>query len=532
MPLRSDPMSFSLKLFWERCTSLEAFLGLVAYPSDNPGELIRTSFPGWRETGYRFHSPTIRAAIGLLLISAFAGSLLVLFLPIDHQTYSDPFVRGVLVVTCSLAVSANVTFTALGGTTHELDPKLYQSTMPRHIGSFAVKLASFVVKKVHSSTFLLTNILVPAVAIFLLSLATSDDATCADSMGSGSLFILALVVTSLISLYLVSIDEVARVVVCVPGMRPERLLEELSDDSPRETTLVVMCESILHGSDKIVRSVFRPTQRPGVLYAEDEELKHGEESMQRMGELLLGITDRHPQSSEGCLERDVLLVSILESLGGTTIDTGESSNPQVGNVSLRHIQAIERWANPKVAIWADAARREPDAVPLLRALCAYAGGLGDALQTCTLPPNDAKRLALNETTPLAAWSLPPGARACSEWAIRAAARLIVYSFTSTEGSVTEWRRSPLSICVPTMLHAAFTLRKGVLRFARIGHGRRVVVSNAIDIDWITGENEFLRPVVRACDESAQLVVRALETNGANRASIRMLPECRQWVEAL
>jgi hypothetical protein len=86
--------------------------------------------------------------------------------------------------------------------------------------------------------------------------------------------------------------------------------------------------------------------------------------------------------------------------------------------------------------------------------------------------------------------------------------------------------------VPVMIHAAFSLRKGILRFASMSLSKHAVVSDAVDIDWIAGENKLLRPVLLACDEAALLVVSKLST-GTNRANIRVHDdESRQWLEDL
>jgi hypothetical protein len=407
-------------------------------------------------------------------------------------------------------------FSSLFGSSHELDPKHYQSIKPQDTISFRQFPLFF-------GKFAWSFIIVPAVS---MSVAYHSDDSFYSWMEIRSLVPLALVVTVLINIYMIFIYEASRTVLCMPGMNPDRFVEELSE--PRESTIYIMLESILHGSVSVMQSVSEP--RAGVLCAEDEELKRGDACMRDMANVLLGLMDRDPRGSQAGLELDILRISLLESLGGTT--TGDAANPELSNTTRRHIEAIKRWAHPKNTVWAGVARGEPDAALLVRALSAYAGGLGTALQICTLPPTDPRRLALDETSMFTTWSLPPGARACSEWSIRAAARLIVSSFGPTEGSASDWRSSSLSMLVPVMIHAAHSLRKGILRFAIASQSKHAVVSDVLDIDWVAGENKLLRPIVLACDEAALLVVSKLST-GANRANIRVQDdESRQWLEDL
>lgn len=433
-----------------------------------------------------------------------------------HYLSSDPLVKVVLIATCVFAVLANLIFSSLLGGSHELDPKHYQSMRPQHIISFGQ------FSSLHGK-FGWSVVIVPAVSM-TVAYHSDDGFYC--WMEVRDLIVLALVVTVLISIYMIFVHEASRKVLCVPGMNPDRLVEEVSDS--REATVDVMLESILHGSESLMRSVSQPGA--GVVYVEDEELKRGVECMRHMANVLLGIADRNPTSSQACMERDILRISLLESLGGTA--TGDSANLELCNATRRHVEALKRWAHPQKAVWAGAARREPNAAMLVRALCTYAGGLGTALQICSFPPCDPRRPALNETSTFTTWSLPPGARACSEWSIRAAARLIVYSFGPADGSGSDWRCNSLLTLVPVVLYAAFSLRRGILLFACMSYGKQAVVSSAVDVDWIAGENKFLRPIVLACDEAAIEVVKKLST-GANRANIRMHDdECRRWLENL
>jgi len=515
-PLRCHPVSVSIHSFWTRCTSLDAFLGLVAAPSDKPGHLLTASFPVWQETGIRYQRPSLRASVGQILLSTVIGFLLPHLMPMWERFSHDPLAQMVLIATCVLTLLTLLMVSALDGTSHELDPKRYQSVQPQNIMSFRQFPSLY-------STFASAIVVVPAATMAVVY--QCDDENAAYTSSRISLAFLGLFVTIVISIYMIVINEASKVVLCTPGLNIETLAKEFSSD-PLQGELTVLLESILQGSESQVRSILQPTQKAGVLYAEDEELKRGKEHMNVMARVLL-FMDRHIDSTDARLERDILSMLLLETLGGR--DAAD-----VGTLSPWHEAAMKKWAHPRNAPWLGATRREPSAVPLVRALCAYAGGLGEALQIISLPPNAPQRLALNDGSLQTSWLLPPGARACSEWAIRAAARLIVYSLKSTEGPASDWRSSSLSLLIPVLLHAAFTLRKGTLRFARVNQDKRIIVAaNAVEIDWMSGDNKVLRPTVLACEESALLVVKTLKSmNGGSQMNMPMSNDCCAWLEIL
>lgn len=448
------------------------------------------------------------------------GFVLPHMMPIWKRYSNDPLAQMVLTATCVLTILTHLMVSSLDGSSHELDPKRYQSVNPRSIMSFRNFPSLY-------NTFGSVVVIVPAVAVAVVYRVDDEDA--AFQASKISLAFLALVVTTLISVYLILINEASKMVLCSPGLNVKTTASDFYDDSSH-AELKVMVESILQGNESLVRSVLQPTKKAGVLYLEDEERKRGEESMKMMARILL-FSDRHLDSTDARLERDVLCMLLLETLGGKAADV----NVDVGHLSPRHEQVVKKWAHSQNTAWLGAARSEPDVVPLVRALCAYSGGLGESLQIVSMPPQSPQRIALSIGSVQTSWLLPPGARACGEFAIRGAARLIVYNLqsTATQGIASDWRSSSLSILIPVMLDAAFSLRKGALRFARVNQDKRIVTANAVEIDWLAGENKLLQPIVLACEESALLVLQALKTvEGGNQMNLPMSNDCRVWLETL
>ena len=372
-PLRSHPVSVSIRNFWTKCTSLDAFLGLVAAPSDKHGELFAPSFPIWREASMRFHRPSLRASVGQIFLSTGIGFVVAHVLPIGQRFSSDPLAKMVLIATCVLTLLTHLMVSSLDGTSHELDPKRYQSVKPQYIMSFRQFPSLY-------STFGSAVVVVPAAAIAVVYHVDDEDAAFQSSMFSFAM--LGLVITIFISIYLLLVNEASKMALCIPGLNLKTLVKLFSTDPSRDT-LIVMLDSILQGSEPLLRSIYQPTLKAGVLYAEDEELKRGDDNMDRMAKVLL-FMDRHLDRADALLESDILCMLILETLGGIEFESNAAVIAEPGHLSPRHLEVIKQWANPQNAAWMGAARREPDAVPLVRALCAYAGGLGEALEISSL----------------------------------------------------------------------------------------------------------------------------------------------------
>jgi len=170
-------------------------------------------------------------------------------------------------------------------------------------------------------------------------------------------------------------------------------------------------------------------------------------------------------------------------------------------------------------------------VPLVRALCAYAGGLGEALlRSC-----DAWQVMGQTRQRCITPSLPPGARTCAELAILAAARLVAMNQKdAATGSGVRCRHSWLSLMIPAVLHSAERLRRGVLRYAQNQMDRAGAANPEGDLGNFVAVNcPDLRRLLIVCDEAAVLVLRAVkEETGSRDIEIRVHSVCRTWLSGL
>jgi hypothetical protein len=157
--------------------------------------------------------------------------------------------------------------------------------------------------------------------------------------------------------------------------------------------------------------------------------------------------------------------------------------------------------------------RQPIAAPVIRALCSFSGGLGDAIyEIYRQEIKDGKpiRKSTAET-----WKLPPGSLAAAELSIVAAARFVVMN------SSIDKRSERICLLLPCVLQSAYKLRRGLFTYAKATSTMCEVKFSSFDktggtdclLQYIEKECPELCPVLSACNNSARMVIqtdRALE----------------------
>jgi hypothetical protein len=188
-------------------------------------------------------------------------------------------------------------------------------------------------------------------------------------------------------------------------------------------------------------------------------------------------------------------------------------------------------------------RSEILSVPLVRALCAYAGGLGEALLLCS------SQKPMLSSFP---WSLPPGAIVQSEYAIRAATRCIFWNISNSVRCQTDWRSSHLSMLVPVLMNSACRLESGLIQYAEMKrsgkHNTNVrsggkQFSNAIVAEpqltpdqkllLIKTECPELLSLYQECNDSATMILEKLRLlEGARNFDLPLDGITRRWTDSL
>ena len=436
--------------------------------------------------GRRYQVPINVECLGLMILSTLIGLALSCVLQPALPDGTNPIM---LFVTCASSILANLLLCCLDGISHEIDPLRYQNidqittiTFRRLVPQMPVIFISVVIVPVGSMW----------VALYTTNGSFSPN------------LISCVMVAALSSVYLISVDTFARFCLCLPTLQISRLVEEISCDFTQESTLDVVLCSILQGDTGLIKSIWDPTQNPGTLLIEQEEVERNVRSVEIMSKILL---QKEPLPSESELEQDILRISIMESFGGGT------------NTSSERQQAIiKNLVHPKNAPLSTSisGRGEPLAIPLVRALCAYAGGLGLALVSISEP--DSKTHHSYFPAGCVTWELPPGAIVCAQWAITAASRFIVESIAHAGKTLANWRSSHLSMLVPVAFHAAFSLQRGIQKY---------------DESASRGSSGNVRIVIAACDYAALSILEKLRAmEGTRSIDVQVHSDCRLWLDSL
>jgi hypothetical protein len=507
-------MTTSLLSIASKLTSFDAFVDLIVTPGDDNGTLLEPSFSVKQYGGpRRYQRPSNAAYLAHIMLSIVVGTVVACIVPLVTSYEEGSFLALFRFASCIFAVVVNLLTTTLDGVSHELDPKYYMSPTDRTSESL-LPLSE-------KRTLIMSSLPIALLSLAVTYFADDESFLLEDSVGTLWMTLVYGINSSGMFAYLLFVEQAARRMLCVPTVNLKRQLQTLSEDSSLESQLEVALFSFLHGDESLVRSVSMPTARPGENYVEAEEIRKSDQYIDHMARIFLGI-DRHHLFRRSHLELDMLRVYLLESIGG---------GGKVGE--KHHLDAVQGWVNPHKSMTVVSHVREPAAVPLVRALCAYVGGLGKSLFLCSLPTNDPRRLEIEDSsTSFALWGFPPGARACGEWAVMGAARCLVASFNSSKATPADWRVSPLAVLVPMVLQNFYTLRSGVLSYAKVDKNNFSVTGHLL-MDFLAANKKPLRPLVLACDDAALLIIDTLLLyEGPRQLKISVRDDCRLWLDGI
>ena len=435
-------------------------------------------------------------------------------------------------------------YSLVGGSTFAADGQHF------HLQPVVVSLANDVIHCVRRS-ILGTTLLAPLIAAATIILWSHLGPLC---LGDRESFMLSspsyfAIMQSLVNSYLtvallvtiITIQDVlTRWSVCAPGMDPDVLMFEstaTSKDADEFLSEDLFVQSILDGPT--AKRVITPPEaakwnQTNMLTNQEDEISRNEIATTLFAEWI----QKSSTNSSGSLADDILRMCLLESLGG---GGSRASAPSLEPDPFyfghpRHFAAVRKRLDLSAATASPG--HQPIAVPIVRALCAFAGGLGDAMrQIYRQLDKDGKPLRKNHSAEL--WKLPPGLLNASEFAIVAAVRLVVMNSVMIDrhGHVVvdaSKRHERLSLLLPCLLQSAYKLRCGVHEYAR-------ATANMYDINLSTystnGEGDglgnfivakcaYLCPLISACNDSAKMALKTLLETGQHTLEDVLLR--RKW----
>lgn len=465
---------------------------------DNPQKICHQDDPKKEKVSERQESnprrlqlPTSTSLSAQIAISIGAGFILAFtsVIPFAREIGADniePEIKMTIIVSCTLSTAAQLLQTTIHRTNHEIDPTQYRSPS---IGKKANLFDSL-------TTAVPTFLVVPFWAVFVhfenISFRWSNSLLC---------LIGAPVV---IVLYLYAFDFGLRVLMCTTPSNIKKLVEEVSGgDVSMETFLDVILRSLLHSNDELVKELGNTsTHSSKWLDLEQEELKRNDVAVKTMANTLLHKSSVDEASPH--LEDDILRLAILTHIGGPgkeNVTGGSSWMKTTSSKTKGGVGSID-----------------PYAVPITRALCAYVGGLGEALRLIV----DSENKTFRDT-----WVLPPGALFMGGCAIRGATRWIRESINFPQ------RNTSLAILVPVLLKSTCKLQKNLSRYSLSIRG-----SKNLDETDETKMEEIMSPQLLSlfdvCNNCAMDILKIAKANeGFRRMGFMEFLDldCQRWLRS-
>ena len=448
----------------------------------------------------RMQLPT-SASLSAQIIISIALSTIFAFnsiLPFAHEAADGSIsssTKTTIFFSCIASGALQLLLTTIQGTNHEINPIYYQSNSTRGKDIFFKSLG----------TAAQISVAVPILAIFVQSQNDS-------SQWSDSLFYFVFV-PPVIILYLYGFDYALRILLCTtpPGMK--KFVEEASGgDVSMEIFVDVILRSVLHSNDELVKKLGNlPTASKMWTNIEEEELKLSNAAMKTMANTLLYKTNKDEASPH--LEDDVLRLAILSCVGGTT----SKGAGTIGNAAESN---MKKWLRPAADIVQLPGKNsiDPFAIPIVRALCVYAGGIAESLRLL---------FASEDKLSQDLWVLPPGTLFMAECAIRGATHWILQGMNMSPSGTS------LSILIPVLLNSAYKLQDSLLRYQQASDGS-APYGETYSLKLTPPLSPQFLPLYNICNNSAKSI---LETAKANEKFRRLDffqsldADCRNWLRS-
>jgi len=331
-------------------------------------------------------------------------------------------------------------------------------------------------------------------------------------------------------------DVLTRWAVCAPGMDVDVLMFQTTPTTSKKNGNFLaedlITQSILMGDGTTVNSVItppggtKPHQSLAFKNHQEDEIGRNENATTLFAEWI-----QHSSTTcSGKLSDDVLRMCILESLGGGGSAASFPAQRQSHTFHFgepRHSAAVRKRLDLSAATASPG--RQPIIVPIVRALCAFSGGVGDAMSQVyhQALDKDGKPLRKNNSAEL--WKLPPGSLNAVEYAIIAANRLVVMNsvIIDKHGRVVvnaSKRHDWLSLLLPCVLQSAYKLRCGIHAYAKATANMYEVNLSTYDKSsgnkgddglgcFIATKCPELCPILSACNDCAKMTMKTLVESG-------------------
>mmetsp|Transcript_17187 Transcript_17187/g.41218 ORF Transcript_17187/g.41218 Transcript_17187/m.41218 type:complete len:654 (+) Transcript_17187:286-2247(+) len=526
-------------------------------------------------SGARYSRPGLLSILVQVLVNAVGGNVFAQAFVVPHLGEfgfrPDHDAVAIIAVLSCLLVPVTELFSSINEA--ELHYKHYSSvggsladgSRRFHLQPVMVGLARDILHRVRRSVLSVT-ILVPVIATCIVLLWSKlvgalflSDGPSILASPSFSAIVQSLIVSylsvTLLLIILATQDVLTRWAVCAPALDADILMFQTPATSTKDGTFLaedLIIQSILMGDGTTVKDVIALPRTNSNETGMMPFKNHQEEEISRNEMASTSFAERIQQSStnsSGKLSDDILRMCLLESLGGggSASAAGHHQAQAFHFGDARHNAAVRKRRDLSAATASPG--QQPIAVPVVRALCAFAGGVGDAMfQIYHQADKDGKPLRKNISAEL--WKLPPGSLHAAEFSVIAAARLAVMNSVMADkrGRLivnASKRHERLALLLPCVLQSAYKLRCGINEYAKATADMYEVNLSTYDKSgkgdgvgsFIEAKCTELCPVLDACNDSAKMAMKALVESGDHSLEDVLLRrkwkgDMRRWLVGL
>lgn len=420
--------------------------------------------------------------------------------------------------------------------------------------------------------------------IMMATIGISNDNQCT-GMGLRKKMIVTFMevygVTLFMSLYIVVVDVFTRKLLATRGLDVYKLISQssitlestagnkniddafdLSDQISIESVVVsvilagfgsdtiddVLCPRMIEQDGKLIRPMMKkrvggvnPSWVPSSsthnfsnVDLEGMEMKRNKDMSQKVASAILTGTI----SGYSTFEEELLKFMVLESLGGRSANDDmkglSSENLYQGlSIPFRSYKTIMRFLRTMD-------QGSVQTLSIVRALCAYAGGIGEALTYISHPISRSQGTPTTfvKRTENCTFSFQPSAVLSAMYAIEAASRFILLNLKNRKA-----RFNHLSLFIPVILQTSYTLRCGALDYAKYQYDSSDPIHDFLSnvdtrgetfVNFCTIKHPDLTKLVKTCDDS---VIEILKFQGSNISSlelseIKVDDHVKEWIVSL
>lgn len=445
--------------------------------------------------------PTIKPLLAHVGLSFIAGLLVYSMIFVGDNTLHDDLTAWML--TC---VSATMTslYPLFDGLSHEIDPHKYihrfdvkKEKKTRVIGLFAMKAS------------------IPVTLSIMLSGTGRERGNAFDLLALCSKLF---TISALMLLYLERLEYAIRMSLFNPTANLRQLLEELQVDTNPVTMLGIILRSLI-GCSSLVEKIWVPVQQPGLGGPERDEI---DLSTTLFDSMATNVLRQHDLKLEAPFEEDILRITVLRWLDGRPVDYTK-------DLSIHKAMENHDW----MTCTTSHGTIDELSIPLVRGLCVFIGGSGEALKLCSSPTGNSANTS---------WILPPAFFSCLDFATTTLAQCILQSLTPSGRILCDWKSSKLSNHVPVSIKALHSLRTGIMKYSvYIAQNQmadappKTFSYNQIPENRIPsslGRREHWE-MVRKCDSSASIILHSAKSLSCHGRLDLLLDEaCIEWKNEL